>query len=290
MTHLLSDLRLRFARLCVSCARTATLVLACGCASAATPPASPGVPPLLVAALMEGRGSRTSPEVLVGKVPPGYPAQLIPGSPTRVMGGVVDGGQIQVVFEDSTRRVAAVLEELFERAGYQRPSPPQGSGFMTGMPSSGFCGDSGIANVQALGGAQRYMARASFVRGAGRLGCTNRVPMEIRPTVRLVIPELKAPPGSRMGRAGSGSGGDEVSSSGELSDTTMAPEVVLAHYATQLSAAGWTGFTPGIGVRVASQFFEARDSSGGRWSGTLMVTRGRPRVLMSIIMRADTQR
>jgi len=290
MTHLRSDIRVGCARFILSGARTATLVLACGCASAATPPASTGVPPLLVAALMEGRGSRTSPEVLVGKAPQGYPTQLIPGSPTRVVGGVVDGGQIQVIFEDSTRRVAAILEELFERAGYERPTPAQGSGFMTGMSSGGFCGDSGIANVQALGGAQRYMARASFVRAAGRPGCGTRMPSETRQTVRLVIPELKAPPGSRMGRSGGGSGGDEVSSSGELSDTTMAPEVVLAHYATQLTAAGWTGFTPGIGVRVASQYFEAKDSAGGRWSGTLMVTRGRPRVMMSIVMRADTQR
>ena len=45
----------------------ATLVLACGCASAATPPSSTGVPPLLVAALMESRGSRTSPALLVGE-------------------------------------------------------------------------------------------------------------------------------------------------------------------------------------------------------------------------------
>ena len=187
---------------------------------------------------MESRGYQTSPDVLVGKAPQGYPTQLIPGSPTRVVGGVVDGDQIQVVFEDSSRRVAAILEELFERAGYERPTPAQGLRFMTGMSSGGFCGDSGIANVQALGGAQRYMARAGFVRAAGRLGCTNRVPMETRPTVRLVIPELKAPPGSRMGRSSGGSGGAEVSSSGELSDTTMAPEVVLTHCATQRKTQG----------------------------------------------------
>lgn len=239
---------------------------------------------------METRGSRTSPEVLVGKVPTGYPAQLIPGSPTRVVGGVVDGSQIQVVFEDSTRRVAAVLEELFERVGYTRPTSAQGSGFMSGVASSGFCGDSGTANVQALGGAQRYMARVSFVRFANRQRCTSLVPSETRSTVRLVIPELGVPRGSRIVQASGGSNGSEVSFNSELSDTTMAPEVVLTHYATQLTGAGWTGLAPGLGVRVASQYFEARDSAGGRWSGTLVVTRTRPRVLMSIVMRADPQR
>jgi len=54
-----------------------------------------------------------------------------------------------------------------------------------------------------------------------------------------------------------------------LPGTALVPSAILAHYAAQLIAAGWTAASPAISERVAAQFFEAKDGSGGVWEGLL---------------------
>src|SRR4051794_19372589 len=141
-------------------------------ACATKPPAPPAVLPVpLVSALMDDRGSSTrpSPTYSIGQLPAGYPAALVPRAPARIVGGMTRNGETVAVFADSTRRLAAVMEQLFEQHGYVRPQPTPGSGFSSGSgPYSSFCGDSGTVSVEPLTGANRNAARVTYRRGQGR--------------------------------------------------------------------------------------------------------------------------
>jgi hypothetical protein len=199
-----------------------------------------------------------------------------------------DGREMLVVFEDSTRRVAADLVDALERAGYERPAPQPGRGFMTGTPASGFCGDSGIVNVESLGGAQRYMARVSYRRLTPPSRCGGGV--ENAPVKQLNIPALTAPSGTSLRTAGSGSGSNEVHSTGVLTGASVTPAAAVAHFASQLTAAGWVGAPPALSEKVVAQYFEARDERGALWSGTITATRYSNGMSVAIGMRLDNQR
>ena len=109
-------------RIIVSASLVIVLLVGGGTVSAAQSPVTT-LPEALVTALM-GSSSRISsqhPIYFVGQVPSGYPAALVPSGPVTLVGGMRDGSQTVAVFADSTRRLAAVFEQLFEAAGYRRP-------------------------------------------------------------------------------------------------------------------------------------------------------------------------
>jgi hypothetical protein len=246
------------------------LTIAPGCASRGRPaPAS--IPAPLAAALIDDRGSATRAprEFTVGTLPPGYPATLVPPGPVRIVGGLTAGDQITVIFADSTRRLAVVLEQHFEHAGFTRPAPSPGSGFSSGSgPYSFFCKDGAMVSAEPLTGPERHLTRVSYRRARGRSSCAT-VDREPVPG-HLRLPELTPPPGVRVRRAGSGSGGGGVNSHAEVTGTALVPAAIVAHYAAQLIAAGWTAAEPAISARVAAQFFEAKDTAGVAWEGILM--------------------
>lgn len=270
--------------------RSALLIATLGCASVRQgPPAS--IPLPLASALIDGRdGSSSRSAYSVGTLPAGYPATLIPGKPARIVGGMSAGDQITVVFDDSTRRLAAVMEQVFEQHGYARPPATPGSGFSSASgPYSFFCGDSGTVSVDPLSGANRTSARVTYRRGAMSGFCRRR--NEPPPSrAELKLPELKPLPGGRVTSSHGGSGSGGVSSQAEIVGTDLDPAAAVAHYAAQLVSAGWTTDTPALSQRLAAQYFEAKDSGGAAWEGVLMAVGTKEKLTVSLSMEPRIKR
>lgn len=214
---------------------------------------------------------------------------LIPSGPVRIVGGMTSGDRIVAVFADSTRRLATVFEPLFEQAGFTRPPPTPGSGFSGGSgPYSYFCGDSGTVSATPLTGANRTFVRVSFQRMHGERAGFCR-PFERTVTQhQLDLPELRPPAGVRVTGSQGGSGDNGVTSSADITGAALVPSAILAHYASQLLAAGWTGATPAISERVAAQFFEAKDASGATWQGVITAAGSRTALTVSLTMHPRT--
>jgi hypothetical protein len=199
------------------------------------------------------------------------------------------GDVIVAVFADSTRRLAAVFEELFTQAGFKAPPVTPGAGFSGGSgPYAYSCRDSMTVSVAPLTGSNRNFARVTVRIARGYDPCKpDRAPPP-RTQHDLVLPDLTPPSGVRISRSGWGGGGGEVNSSGEMTGTSLVTSAILAHYATQLVAAGWTALAPAIGERMAGQFFQAKDASGGSWEGFLLATGGGSSVSVLLTMHPRT--
>lgn len=231
------------------------------------------LPASLVTALIDSRGApvRAFPVYSVGTLPVGYPATLVPTGPVKIVGGMTTGDETIAVFVDSTRRLAAVFEQLFEQRGFRRPPGTPGSGFSSASgPYSYLCGDSGTVSVQPLPGSDRAFARVSYRPPRSAWSC--QLTRQAAAADVLTLPELEPPAGAHVSRSGGGSSGSNgVNSNAEMSGANLSRVTILAHYAGQLMAAGWAAETPALGERVAAQFFEANDASGAAWEGVLMV-------------------
>ena len=194
------------------------------------------------------------------------------------------GDETVAVFADSTRRLAAVFEQLFAQTGFTRPPPTPGSGFSPGSgPYSHFCGDSGTVSVEPLSGSNRTFARVTYRRARGPGSCRLE---PAHSTGVLDLPELRAPAGVHVSRSGGGSGSDGVHSNAEMTGADLVPSTIIAHYAGQLVAAGWTAAPPALSERVAAQYFEAKDTSGAPWEGVLMASGSKNELTISLTMHA----
>jgi len=247
---------------------------------------SVSIPAPLVTALMANGGvvpTSTAPNYSVAELPSGYPRNLVPVGPVRIVGGMTTGDETVAIFSDSTRRLAAVFEQLFEQQGFTRPKPTAGTGFMPGSgPGFFFCNDSATVAVAPLLGENRASARVTYRRVRGRAPCEMHEPLRSADGLRL--PELKPPVGARVGASHGGSGTSEVSSSAQITGTNLVPAAIVAHYAEQLVAAGWTASAPAISERVAAQYFEAKDAAGAAWEGVLVASGEKTAVSVSLAM------
>lgn len=273
------------------------LLIATGCAGCARRPAPAAsaepaaIPAPLAAALMDDRNpTRATREFTVGALPSAFPSTLVPAGPVRIVGGMTAGDEIMVVFSDSTRRLTAVLEQQFEQAGFTRPAARPGSGFSPGSgPYTYFCKDSTSVSAEPLTGSDRNLARVSYRRMRGGNLCAPG-PRGPRPSQEyLRLPALRPPPGVQVGGSGGGGGSDGVNSRGEISGTALVPGVIVAHYAAQLVAAGWTALEPAVSARVAAQFFEAKDASGATWEGVLMAAGSGTTISLTLNMQPRTK-
>ena len=150
-------------------------------------------------------------------------------------------------------------------------------------PYSHIWADSGTVSAESLTGANRTFARVTYRRTQGNPCRRMRGQAGSTQLPNLKLPHLKPPSGVHVGRSGGGSG-DGVHSSGELSGKALVASVILAHYANQLVAAGWTGASPAVSDRVAAQFFEAKDESGRWWEGVLQVAGSDTTLALSLTM------
>jgi hypothetical protein len=276
----------------MSCVASAALVVAAGCASKPRPVAmSPAaIPEPLVSALLDARGSpaRPSPHFSIGTLPPGYPAALVPAGHARIVGGMTTGHEMVAVFADSTQRLAAVMEQVFEQHGYTRPKQTPGAGFSPGSGAyASFCGDSGVVFVEPLTGANRTFARVTYrLQGPG--SC--QMFQGQHAAGILVFPELEPPADVHvMGSHGS-TNSDGVISTAQVTGANLNAAAVVAHYGAQLVAAGWTAAAPAISERVAAEYFEAKSASGGWWEGVLMASGSKTALTISLSMQPRSQR
>jgi hypothetical protein len=250
------------------------------------------IPAPLVTALMGSGGvalAGTIPNYSVAALPPGYPKNLVPTGPVKIVGGMTTGDETVAVFADSTRRLAAIFEQLFVERGFKRPAPTVGSGFMPGSgPGFYFCDDSATVSVAPLTGENRTSARVTYRRVRGRPPCEMHQPL--RSADGLKLPELKPPAGARVGASHGGGGSSEASSGAEITGTNLVPAAIVAHYADQLVAAGWTAAPPAISDRVVAQYFEAKDALGAPWEGVLMASGGKTTLSVSLAMHPRVNR
>jgi hypothetical protein len=243
----------------------------------------------LASALIGDPGYRGSPKFSVGSLPLGYPLVLAPTGPVTIVGGMATGNETIAVFADSTRRLAAVMEELLEQHGYTRPPPTPGSGFSSGFgPYSYFCGDSGRVSVEPLFGPNRTAVRVTYLHRYGRESCRNDQPT--RPLDQLKLPELKPPVGVVVSEAQGSSGSDEASSTALVTGPGLNAATIVAHYAAQLVSAGWTADTAAVSQRVVAQYFSAKDASGGSWEGVLMASGSKRALALSLTMQRQGAR
>lgn len=282
---------LRRARVGVSAG--AFISLGAGCASG--PQVQPSlVPAPLVNAVFDDRLVSTSaaPVYSVGAVPTSYPARLVPGAPARVIGGMTTRDQVIVVFADSSRRLAADVDDLLRRSGFTRPAPPRTSGFSSAYAPTNniLCSDSASASVEQLTGANRNLARVTYRPFRAGYSCPVAPPAFVSSPEQLVIPALTPPPGVRVGSSGGGSGGDNVHESADVTGSDLVPSTILAHYAAQLTAAGWRGKPPAMGDGIAAQYFEATTPGGSVWSGVLMAVGGGKTLSLSLNMKLKSYR
>jgi hypothetical protein len=244
------------------------------------------IPTPLAVALVAGAGSiaPTSARVVVGTVPAGWPAALVPTAPAYVVGGMSVGRRLVAVFADSTSRPAATFEKLLEDAGWSRPTAHEPGGFMRGGGRfSSYCRDSAEVVPTAVPGfGKSRFVHVTYSVGR-RMSCSVTRPQEAD-VPGLAIPTLDPPPGATV-VAASGSHGGEVESRAQLRDSSRTAAAVAAHYAAQLVAAGWVASPAATSERVAAQPFDARDQKGLSWTGLLTVTASGDRHDLSLRMK-----
>lgn len=247
--------------------------------------------PLATALIAGGSPARAmrSPRYVVATLPPGWPADLVLPTPATVMGGMTSGSTLVAVFADSTRRLLVEYVGLLEGAGYRRPASPSTSGFQPALDAySYYCRDSAMVNVRTIPGPQRSVLHVVY-RPESALSCL--APEQTPPPAdALVLPSLTPPPGTSSRGSGHGGGSDERTATTRLLGTSLDPAAVAAHYAAQLTAAGWTVSPPAANERVAVQALQARDKSGKPWSGALLVVRAGAALDVSLTMHREEAR
>lgn len=251
-------------------------------ADAAAQAPSQSVPADLVNALVAPSSGTPPSEFFVGVAPPGWPAALHPTAPATVLGGLRNRRQLTLLFVDSTtRHPLAAYTRALEGAGWTRPPIAQLPGFQDrgGFQSSDgrqpfWCRDSTRVRLT------ERPDSAGFTRVRVAYEMLAAMPCAPTPTLRasvsaqlavLDIPPLLPPTGLRSVGSGSSSAGSSMYVRTSFDSTTMTPRELLAHYAAQLTAAGWRSFAPTVADSFAAQHFEVRDEWDRIWRGTLLV-------------------
>lgn len=217
-------------------------------------------------------------QLLVGEVPGGLPVELPLPPGSRVVGSFVRGNLhgISIVL-DAAQPAEQVLEFYRERlsgAGWSRPElPHHGGGF---MPD--FMANRAIYCYGARGPALTVTAEPAP-------GQPTNVRLELQTDPRHspcgahvrhmgggheMIPNLAPPTGARQMPQGGGGGGDSWHSYAILL-TELDLAAVAAHYASQLTGAGWMQDASGEGGPAAWSAWSLRDEDGAPWHGLLFV-------------------
>lgn len=223
------------------------------------------VPRALLAALVE-IGPEPG-EILLGRLPTGFPAGLAPPG-ARVVGSVVRHhfSTAVLALPGPPGEVADAYQRRLEGQGWTAPPTPT-TGFLESRSRQPrvLCGTDSTAVL--------FQARAR--EGGGSY--LNLVRLDSSPcrrpdpvmSGRAPRPALTPPEGARYG----GGGGSESSPGYEATQMTlhteMAPAQLVAHYAAQLQGAGWTPGPASPGEDVAAQSFRHRDAEGRSWHAVL---------------------
>jgi hypothetical protein len=202
---------------------------------------------------------------------------------------MTSGSTLIAVFADTAQRLLANYVAAIEGAGFHKPAPPTTSGFESALYGQNFfCRDSATVYVTAVPGPLRSAVHVTY-RPQGTMTCDAQ-PAPSPDLETLVLPSLAPPPSARSDGGGSNADSRRVSANTRLVASTLAPAGAVAHYAAQLSAAGWTTSPAADNPRVAVQPFRARDKSGKSWNGALVVVRNGAALDVSLTMQREDDR
>jgi hypothetical protein len=248
------------------------------------------IPVELATALIAAGGIGGEPIILVGSFPEWVTNRITIPKGARVLGAASAGSTLVGVYSVSEAIDAAVaeLKTTSLSRGWTLPSPPSvygGGGFrpatmapqaqQTGPTNRAtLCRDDAtlfISSAPARGGGTNVTVR--FISRAGPMSydTCHQPPRPEMPANRSLMPTLYDPPVSGGGATPSVCYPNYNNSTGTSTyiRTTLSPELVLDHYASQLRDSGWTA--GGIAVPPASRTFTRRDSTGAPIEMTLTV-------------------
>ena len=260
------------------------------------------IPTELALALLDGgeyESGRRATRIFVGRAPDGIPQKL-----TSFEGGTVIGGArfaqnsvAVIAFTLPPNQVLLSADRELRARGLTSPPPPGGDrgGFVSNNYSSPwgnlYCADSAAISLGAAAAPNggTYL-KVSYTRNQQFSACTRRVRASFA-EVEFKFPALLPPPGMLSRSSGSGMGGGSASASAVLTGP-LKPADLLAHYRSQLDAAGWRTQAPvASGDDAALAYVEATDSTGAAWRGLMTALKSGPsEVEVEIRMRRPSIR
>ena len=240
------------------------------------------VPMELAQALLGGYGAPGggAADLVVGRLPADFPAELaLPGIGT-VLGGLTHGageaqmGRASIAVLASPQRPAealAIYETRLERGGWRRaPGAERRGGFLPAPVSRPgmFCRDGMFVTVFATprpaGGSH---LRLNLRHPARMSPCDRERRQEVRDDAPP--PMLRAPDGAATLSGGTMSGGPTTREMSTRLETRLPPAELVAHYAAQLEQARWSLGPLLTAEGVAVQSAQHSDAEGRVWHGLL---------------------
>lgn len=261
-----------------------------GAGSSAQPPSSRTPQPdpiprdLVLALISYGAGTAGGADLRVGTVPNDIPPEFVPPG-AEVLGSMTQFDNVIIVLgvREAPDSAIGTMESHLLGAGWSRPPAhaprqiPRGfvavdlTGGMGGNPNYICRGDEMVNLTSMYRSSGGSILKLSFNRGARFSACRQREETPYRsPYDDAPIPTLRAPAGA-MTTGGSGmssSGSNQFALSTQLS-TRLKPGEVVAHYDTQMRAAGWTQVGDGSLDFLSARTYQKKDEKGRTWSATL---------------------
>ncbi|HEX6053291.1 MAG TPA: hypothetical protein VFZ21_28680 [Gemmatimonadaceae bacterium] len=239
---------------------------------------------LVVALLSFGQPGNV--DIRVGKVPEDIPPEFIPPG-ADLIGSMSQFENVVVVLgvSEPPDSAVGVMATRLVSSGWTKPPSiaarmPMRAGFVSadfagagtdGLPSY-LCRGEAMVNLSAMyrmsGGS---LLKVNYSRSSRNPVCREqqgerafRSPYDDAP-----IPTLRAPAGTMMtGGSGMSSSSDGVSMHARVSGR-LKPVDLVAHYDTQMKAAGWTPLADGAVEFLAARRYQKLDDRKRTWFGTL---------------------
>ena len=242
---------------------------------------------LVVALLSFGQPGNV--DIRVGKVPEDVPPELIPPG-AQLLGSMTQFETVVIVLavpEAPDSAIGTMASRLLA-GGWVRPPaqprPPMQRGFVSadfassgpdGAPSYLCRGDSTVNLMSIYRMAGGSLLRVNYSRSSRNPICRQRQDERaFRPPYDdAPIPTLRAPVGSMMSGSGMSSANEGFTMHARLS-TRQKPAELVAHFDTQMKAAGWTALSDGAVEFMAARRYEKKDERGRTWYGTLYAIAG----------------
>jgi hypothetical protein len=235
------------------------------------PAGRPGDQLRLVQAIV-GAEQRRAPRILTDRLPEGWPADIVPPSPARLLGGIDRGTATTAVFEypEAVTGAFAEYRALVERAGFGAPEEGWGSPLVSPHPAlDDRAGDMLVVRRVETDGEGTTIV-ASFTPGAGAQRAAWMQGFR-PPDHGIRIPRMRAPEAVQYDSGGGSSGGGDHKSVHIRVVTDLAPADLLPYYVGELEKAGWRAGAAQATPGSATRWFEATDDDGRTWRGPLVV-------------------
>lgn len=240
------------------------------------------------------------PQYFDGRVPPGWPAELVPAG-AKVLGGGVDGDSANfrmrtAVFAMSgNAKPDEVIRSLLVKSGFDASHAPPVAHVEGFAPSQAPAASAGMCNGNVSASFEIVDAAAAsavvVIRlldgDGGKQFCTGRPSAGVAPHAEIMIPTM-TPPAGVLSFGGGSSWGSNGGNAATTLRTTMAVDSILYHYTPQLVAAGWRAIgKPAVGDGAAVQRFAFREKDQNWEAALIVITVGDRREVRLEYVKAD---